>query len=505
VVWFKTSLAKLGKFHSQANIPSLPAYPDIMINGEQQVILNIGIVGAGIAGLAAAIALRKVSHNVTVYERSSFKMEVGAAINMPPQATRIMRDWGLPIPSTTDHISGKSEADGETNNNFGGTILGGTQRINFKTAQALPGQRFAEIATRYDAPFISYHRGDLHTLLRTHAERLGAKIVLGSPATDIDCQNGRLTVSPTDKAQDTIQYDVLVIADGINTSFVPHIVGKDIPLDRLGRMCFRTLIPTSKILSHESAKALYPLEDGIAAGVDGVSGSMNPQASVMLIQYPCREGDLMNVAIFDRPKGDNVEKQDWNSPATIEDALEPLADFHEAFKGLIECADSMKAFAIAIRDPLPTYANGRVVLIGDAAHPMLPSLAGGGSTSMEDAATLSILLSDVPNADIGVVSSRLKLFSAIRVPRDATQQVISNSMFKPQPASMLKDKISPFYDGNLPNKVLGGWTKETCEFVCGYDVVGETQKAKSWAEEQGWKDIGTLPPDLIQHFGEISR
>ncbi len=211
----------------------------------------------------------------------------------------------------------------------------------------------------------------------------------------------------------------------------------------------------------------------------------------------------MNVAIFDRPREENVGSDDWNSPAAVEDALDSIEDFHEAFKGLVKCADSMKAFAIALREPLPTYVNDRVVLIGDAAHPMLPSLAGGGSTSLEDAATLGMLLSDVPDSELDTIRSRLELFNALRLPRDATQQVISNSMFKPQSVATLKDKISSFYAGELPNKILGGWTKETCEFVCGYDVEEETHKAKAWAAQRQWQSVSKLPDGLVQHFGEI--
>ncbi len=469
---------------------------------------DVAIIGAGIAGLAAAISMRRSGHDVTVYERSSFKMEVGAAINMPPQAVRIMRAWDLPTPmtSTEEHTLGQREprSDHSQQSTFGGTILSGTQRVNFKTGQPMPGQKFDEIAEQYGAPFVSYHRADLHALLRTKAEELGAHIRLKSNVVDIDCRAGALSLSKDDASLEEIKHDLLIIADGINTSFILHAVGHDVPLNREGRMCFRTLIPTSKILANKKACSLYTSEDGAMTGFDGVSGSMNPQTGVMFIQYPCRGGELMNVAVFDKPREDRVHKEDWNSPATIEDALEPLSGFHEGFRALVRCADGMRAFTIALREPLPTYVNGRAVLIGDAAHPMLPSLAGGGSTSLEDAATLGVLFSDVSqDASLETVTSRLALYNAVRRPRDATQQVISNTMFKPQPASSLKDKIGDFYGGHLPDKVLGGWTKETCEFVCGYDVFVETEKAMRWAEERQWKDIDVLPDGLVQHFGDV--
>jgi salicylate hydroxylase len=344
------------------------------MDSKHTATLNVAIVGAGIAGLAAAIALRKANHNVTVLERSTFKMEVGAAINMPPQATKIMRAWGLPLPQAGT-TANRSTTNGTGDDTFGGTILGGSRRVFFKNAQAIPVQRFESAAEKFGTPFISYHRGDLHTMLRMKVEELDAKIELGHVVTDIDCERGTVLTSTGDRSE-SYQYDLIVIADGINTAFVPHVVGEDIPLQRLGRICYRCLISTSKILADDEASKLYPLQDGTPAGVDGISGSMNPQSKVMLIQYPCRWGEVMNVAVFDRPKEDNVGERGWNSPATIEEALEPLTDFDASFKALLRCADNVKAFAIAVRSPLPTFIRGRAVLIGDAAHPMLPTLAG---------------------------------------------------------------------------------------------------------------------------------
>jgi salicylate hydroxylase len=466
--------------------------------------LDVAIIGAGIAGLAAAIALRRAAHNVTVYERSSFKNEVGAAINMPPQATRIMKAWDIDVPSAT---STSSEANGNLtpDNEDGqlGTILHRTRRVNFKTAQTFSMETFEWIPERFETPFVSYHRADLHTILRTKAEDLGATIMLGHPVADINCQTGEITCSASDSSQKISKHDLIIIADGINTSFITHILGHEVPLNRTGRTCYRTLVPTSTILESESARKIFVLSDGTLQGHDGLSGTMNPQTGIYLIAYPCRSGKLMNVAVFDRPRGNRIEKDDWNSPASVEDALEPIEDFNESFKALVRCADSMKAFSLSEREPLSRYVNGRAVLIGDSAHPMLPTLAGGGSTSLEDATTLGILFSTTPDSSLETISSRLELFDALRVPRDATQQILSTAMFKPQPAAALKSRTEPFYSGDLPGTMLGGWNKATCEFLCGYDVSHETEKAMAWAEQRVWRDFGMLPDGLVQHFGEV--
>lgn len=473
-----------------------------MNGNKSSVTLDVAIIGAGIAGLAAAISLRRFSHKVTVYERSSFKNEVGAAINMPPQATRIMKAWGIELPNAKTTGS-ETQSDGIANNDEdqGGTVLHRTRRVNFKTAQTFSMETFDWIPERFETPFISYHRADLHTILRTKAEELDAHILLGHPVRDINCHTGQIFGPQSDSSDGVHRHDLVIIADGINTSFIPHVLDHDIPLVRTGRTCFRTLIPTSTILASESARKAFELPDGSIQGQDGLAGTMNPQTGIYFIAYPCRSGRLMNVAVFDRPREDRVERDDWNSPAAIEDALEPIDDFNESFKDLVRCADGMKAFSLWEREPLPRYVNDRAVLIGDAAHPMFPTLAGGGSTSLEDAATLGLLLFNVPDAATETISSRLELFNALRLPRDATQQILSTAMFKPQPAVAFKDRIKPFYNGELPETMLGGWNKQTCEFLCGYDVFRETEKAMAWAEKQGWQDVDRLPNGLIQHFG----
>lgn len=474
-----------------------------MEDNSASVILDVGIIGAGIAGLAAAGSLRRAHHKVTVYERSSFLNEVGAAINMPPQATRIMQTWGIDLPNTTSPSSPTtSESSSHSDAGQGGTVLHRTRRVNFKTAQTFSMETFESIPGRFETPFVAYHRADLHNILRTKAEELGANILLNYPVRDIDCQTGEVSCPESDHSGHyTYKHDLLIIADGINTSFIPLVVGHDVPLNRTGRTCYRTLVPTSTILASESASKIFQLPDGTIQGQDGLSGTMNPQTGIYLIVYPCRSGKLMNVAVFDRPREGKIDKDDWNSPARVEDALEPIEDFNESFKALVRCADSMKAFSLSEREPLPRYVNGKAVLIGDAAHPMLPTLAGGGSTSLEDAAALGVLFANIPNSALETISSRLQLFNALRLPRDATQQILSTAMFKPQPALALKSRVAPFYSGALPDAMLGGWNKAACEFLCDYDVFKETEEAVAWAELKRWCNIDALPSDLVQHFG----
>ncbi|KAK4493959.1 hypothetical protein PRZ48_015145 [Zasmidium cellare] len=391
--------------------------------------LEIAVIGAGIAGLAAGIALRRAGHQVTIYERSTSKNEVGAAITMPPQASRILRKWGLEDAPYGDLASGKP--------------VHGSRRRNSKTAEIVTRASFEDLEDVYGAPFVSYHRADLHSGLRQLAQDAGAEIVLGKVATSIDCATARVTFanSAHDLSNETVQKDLIVLADGVGAGFVKEITGQNNPARQSGRSAFRALIPTEKVLKDAEASQIF---------ADG---------------------------------GENY----WNSPATVDEALEIIHDFHPAYKAIARLAEP-RIYTIRDREPLPTYVNGRAVVIGDAAHPMFPTIAGGGSTAIEDAAALEVILRDVKPSESTLITQRLALWNALRLPRDIVTQILSTAMVGPKPASQYADQVRHVYTGYLPDKVIAGWHDEAKRFICTYNVFDVTQKALEWAEREGYPD-----------------
>lgn len=239
--------------------------------------LEIAVIGAGIAGLAAGIALCRAGHHVTIYERSMFNNEVGAAITMPPQASRILRKWGLAGPPPAEDVCYEDLAHGK--------LLRGSRRRNPKTAEIVIRTPFGEEENVYGAPFVSYHRADLHSGLRQLAEDAGAEIVLGRTAMSIDCANARLTLASSEDSVpgETVQRDILVLADGVNSRFVNDITGREIPALDSGRRAFRALIPTEKLLKDPDASQIF--SDG---GEHFMNGCVNPGTGVFMISYPCR-------------------------------------------------------------------------------------------------------------------------------------------------------------------------------------------------------------------------
>ena len=465
-----------------------------MLVTETKDNLDIAVIGAGIAGLAAAICLCRAGHQVTIYERSEFKNEVGAAINMPPQAVRLLQEWGI--------AQINPAADTRYADLASGSQLKGTRRLDAETLQVVSSSDFDEVDEAYGAPFLSYHRADLHSALRSRAKEAGAKTILGKMAVKLDCEAGEfVVVDPHSRTgKEVIKKDLIVLADGVNSIFGEHVTGSKIPLHETGRSAYRSLIPMDKLLSDPEARKMFE-EDGHL----GLTGSANPETGVFCIAYPCRKGQVMNIAIFHRMQPENRRLSDWDSPATIEQALHGLEGFHPSFKAMIKCAEDMRVYTVLHRDPLPNYVKGRVVMIGDAAHPMLPTLAGGGSTSLEDAAALEVVLKGVRKSNTEKLANRLQLWQALRLPRDVTTQVISKTMLAPnRPASQFASEVRQVYVGPLPDVVLAGWIRPTREFLCGYDAYAESKKALDWAERVGYGDdmmMRMQKEGVVRHFG----
>ena len=160
-------------------------------------VLQCGVIGAGIAGLGAPIALSNAGHEVEIFERSQFKQETGAAITICPNASKILDHWGF------DQIKTQP------------TDMKQSRVYDWQTLELESQEVFGEIATKYSHRFASYHRVDLHNGMRALVDgRDSVKIRLGMAVTRLDYEAGKLTFADGV----CIQKDLVVVADGINVS-----------------------------------------------------------------------------------------------------------------------------------------------------------------------------------------------------------------------------------------------------------------------------------------------
>ncbi|KAK4334659.1 hypothetical protein RTBOTA2_003395 [Rhodotorula toruloides] len=290
----------------------------------------------GIAGLAAATALRH--HNVTVLEQSRLKEEIGAAIHLAPNASKIAPSGASTSTSSAYHELG---ADGNT---------------HFKIPI------FAK--KEFDAPWLLNHRVDLHNELKRLATTEDGP---GSPATirtaakvvRVDCEEGVVEL------QDG---EVIKAADGIHSVARTAVLGDQLIAKRSGHSAYRALIPADIVTANPRIAHIVA---GDAQGT-GLTTYMGPDRR--LVAYPCRRSQYLNiVAIVPDSEAEGSTEQ-WQVPGRPEQLLESFSAFCEDAKDILRNISSCALWQLHEQDPLETWTKGKVILIGDAAHAMLPPM-----------------------------------------------------------------------------------------------------------------------------------
>ncbi|KAI0480047.1 hypothetical protein GGR56DRAFT_686972 [Xylariaceae sp. FL0804] len=454
------------------------------------------VVGAGIAGLAAAVALRRAGWRVECLERSRFRNEVGAAITIPPNAARVLDRLGFdleaaePVPNLQ------------------------TRWAAANTLECFHRHAYADLAddptTGHHGAW-SLHRVDLHRGLRELATGPGpgpdgggppVEIRLGCEAAGVDCDEGVVRLADGSK----VRRDLVVIADGAHSRLVNDLLGHKAEVKPTGRSIYRWLVSMDDVLGDDAdadLRAQYAGQPpGFLAWVDGGSG-------VSWISYTCRGGRVLNNAVVhpSAPEDADSGKHDyehaaWHAPAHRDRVLATLAGFHPAARRVVDLAseDGIRVHRLFKRAPLETFVRGRAVVIGDAAHAMLPTHAAGGSVAIESAAALEVLLpagiiADNHALDHGhrLLRRRLQLFDALRLPRCNLALLASNEAGSPSgwPAPdenpALEAEIRRFYGGGKPLPRAGArpWSPDLIDLLFRHDAYGAAERALREEEGEG--------------------
>jgi salicylate hydroxylase len=325
------------------------------------------VAGGGIGGLATALACNRAGWRARVFERAPAFAEAGAGLQLGPNATRVLKSWGL------------SDALREVAFFPESISIHGTAG-NGKTLARMPlGE---DIRCRYGAPYATLHRADLHGLLLQAVESTGETTVhLGSEAQEVDMRADavRLRHQRAGEASVESEGEALLIADGLWSRLrnqVDFQSGQPAPT---GHFAWRTLIEMKK------------LPAGLRIASAGVNVWLGPRLHV--VAYPVRRGEWLNLVMLaeGRPGVSSGSPQDWSAAATTGEVAQVLAGSNPALLALAEAAPSWRRWMLHDRPPLAgphMLANGRVALLGDAGHPMLPYLAQGAAMALEDASAL---------------------------------------------------------------------------------------------------------------------
>ena len=418
--------------------------------------LQVGVVGCGIAGLSAALALSRDGHSVEMFERSQFKNEVGAAIVIGVNATKILRGWGFDFEKA------------------GALDYSQMRRVKADTAELDSEEYFVDIKQRYGGRWLMFHRADLHNGLRELVEKQSPppKINLATPVSDLDVSSGSITLANGT----TVQKDLVVIADGSHSQLIPKVTGSDaFPVRKSPMSMYRFLQPFDQIKSNPEASKFY---QGYPPGFTVFYKTAVGRPGLLLNTYPCRGSSLLYCALVHPTKPKEKELEGWDSPADYQDVISDAQGFHPAVQAICEGAKDVKVYTQMWRDPLPNFSKGRAVLTGDAAHLMFPTHGQGASQAIEDAAALEILFpASTSPAD---VPDRLAMFDKLRLPRVRATQTMSNKMMGD--LNKMVEEVKTYYvqgrdgDVKVPGPMAKTFSDEFNDFFFLYDVRKEAEK-----------------------------
>lgn len=315
------------------------------MSGKQPHIL---IAGAGIGGLAAALALLQRGYDVDVYEQAQELKEVGAGVQISPNGTRVLYELGVgeALQGLSCEASGKEIRLWNSGQTWKLFDLGSVS------------------VQRYGYPYLTVYRPDLIEALAQAVRALKPDAIhLQSRVLGFE-QNTEQVTLKLEHGQAV--GDALIGADGVHSRIRQQLFGADQPLVT-GLMAWRGVIPMERLPEHMRRPV----------GTNWVG----PGAHV--VHYPLQGGQLMNfVGVVERS---DWQVESWSARGSAEECLQDFRGWHQDVQSLIRAIPEPFKWALLQREPLPAWGTGRVSLLGDACHPTLPFLAQGAVMTLEDA------------------------------------------------------------------------------------------------------------------------
>jgi len=342
------------------------------------------IAGGGIGGLAASIALGRRGIETETLERSRFTEETGAGIQLGPNATRALAALG--VLDVIEPQAFRPEAI---------LIYDG---ISGRRLSSVPLGKHAE--QRYGAPYLTLHRADLHAGLRAVAQSLAPAVLRpGFELTAVDAQGGDVVARAVDGSE--AKGASLIGADGLWSTVRP-LISPAASLRFTGATAWRARLPRGSLSSPFDAPVV-----GLWLG-----------PGCHLVHYPVRGGEELNIVAVTEG---GAERQGWNQTGAVETLLASFTRWTKDSKSLLERAANWRSWSLYRLSPLRSWSAGRIALLGDAAHPVLPHLAQGAALAIEDAVTLAACIEACP----GDPPTAFRRYEGLRRPRVARVQHLS--------------------------------------------------------------------------------
>ena len=347
--------------------------------------LPVAIIGGGLGGLTAALSLLRAGVDVHVYERARTLSEVGAGVQISPNASRVLH--GLGLADALAELGVKPLAWHQRRWDDGRTLL--------RTPLA------GAVEAAFGFPHYQMHRADvLATLVRAlprerlHIDHRLSTLVDRADHVEAAFDNGT-----------RVKADALIGADGIHSTVRHMLFGPEQPRFT-GCVAYRGLVPAARLahLDLEVASQVW----------------MGPGKH--FVHYYVQSRRLVNfVAIIEQ---DSWTRESWTDRGKLADALTAFEGWHPQVRSILEAADDTFIWALFDRKPMARWSVGRVTLLGDACHAMLPFMAQGAAQAIEDGATLAACLSGARTSHI---PDALRHYEALRLPRASRVQALSET------------------------------------------------------------------------------
>ena len=349
--------------------------------------LSIAIIGAGIGGLAAAAFLLRQGHTVRVYEQAPAFARVGAGIQMAPNAVKVLRALGVEDP---------------------------LRQVAFRSPRAVSrvwdtGEVTSDlplgdaVEATFGAPYFFLHRADLHAAIASAVPE--GVVTLNCKLVGVVQNNFGVALTFADGTQVTA--DAVIAADGVHSLVRELLLGPE-HARFTGRVAYRTTFDLA-------------LMQGMHVPV--VRTKWWGSDRHMVIYPVTAAGDEIYFVTSQPEKAEWLTAESWSARGNLEELRASFAGFHAEVQAVLNAAKQVHKWALFERDPLPRWGEGRVVLLGDACHPMTPYMAQGAASALEDAMVLSRCMQGVNGDGIAAAFQR---YEATRKPRTSQIQAQSS-------------------------------------------------------------------------------
>ncbi|KAH6683607.1 FAD binding domain-containing protein [Plectosphaerella plurivora] len=412
--------------------------------------LNIIIVGAGLGGLAAAVSISLSGHKVTVFESAKELAEVGAGLQLTPNCTRILQEWQIP----EQLWKSAAEPKALLVHRYAGQVL------------AIERDFDKNIRRKYGAPFLDMHRVDLQRSLFDRAKELGVHFELGQRVESIDFDQAEITTKTGMKAKG----DLIVAADGLWSKSRSLLTGKDDAPRPTGDLAYRVVLDLDQVTDPE-----------LRAWISNPAVHFWIGPGAHAVGYSLRAGKMYNIVLLvpdDLPAG--VSRQ----TGSVDEMRALFKDWDPVLNKFLSMVDTVEKWKLMHIEELPEWVNKKsnMVFMGDSCHPMLPYLAQGANSAVEDGAVLGLLLGYMRSKD--QLPQALKMYERLRKARG---DAIVKETFKQResfhmpdgPKQEARDEI---FLSQLGKKLKGPfpsrWTcPEVQPWLYGYNAFDEVKKA----------------------------